>query len=258
MLDYRRLLLVLCLVLCVLPMAHAATLKNPPGSFLMQPVSDVNGLIDQMQQNPKVAARFAKHFGMSSAELITYFRQNLRVSTLPATGRHTEYFVDKNGRVISHVKQIKSGTLVLVSSDGTPVMDLKCGNPLTKKLPKAVAKAKPRIETKVAQATQELTPPVVESKPELQPQPAPAPPSLLPPAPVIQPDVVTQVLAARPQEVTFSPNIGRAAALLLPLLGAAAIASNNHSTPAAVPEPSSLVVLLTGMAGFAASRRWRR
>jgi hypothetical protein len=247
---YGSLLMALCLLLCALPFAHAA--KNPvPGAYFTRPVSGVNDLCKLMQEDPKVAARFTKHFGMSTGDLCAYFKDNLSLAKLQQAGRYTEYFIDVHGRMLSHIKYVNTGIPVLVTADGTPVIDMRCGNPMMKRLPKPIAKAKPKIEVKVAQQQQE-TPPVVAPVPipvVTPPPPAPAP------APV---EPVTQVLGQAPQEISFAPAaIASGVAALIPLLGAGAV--SGHSTPpTAVPEPSSMLVLLSGITGLAAARRWRR
>ena len=237
------LLLAMCLLLCALPFAHAA--KSPaPGAYFTRPVSGVNDLCKLMQEDPKVAARFSKHFGMSTGDLCVYFKENLSLAKLPKNGRHTEYFIDVHGRMVSHIKYLNAGLPVLVTASGTPVIDMRCGNPMMKRLPKPVAKAAPKIEVKVAQQTQELLPVVV-------PEPIP----IVTPPPPVEP--VTQVLAQAPQEFSFAPAaIASGVAALLPLLGGGAV--SGHNTPTPVPEPSSMLVLLSGITGLAAARRWRR
>lgn len=247
----RRLMPALCLLLCVLPTAHAAAYKMPPGSYLTRPVSSVEDLCSLIRTDPKVAIRFTRHYRMTTSELVTYFKENTKFATLPITGRHIEYFIDVHGRMASHIKLVNGGVPVLVTLDDTPIMDLRCGNPMSKNLPKPMAKAKPTI--KVAPAQQETPqPPAVV---------APPPPPVVaqvPPAPTVQPEPVTQVLAQKPQEITFSPaNIGKGVIALLPLLGAGAVKGHDHA-PTPVPEPSSMVVLLSGASGLLVFRRRSR
>lgn len=244
--THCRLLLAVCMILCLfalLPAVQAAE-RVPPGSYLESHVNSIDELCAQIQENPTVAARFAKHFGIPADEVVAYLKDYARMKPLTTTARYTEYFIDVRGRMVSHTKLLPAGTPVVVMADGTPIMDMKCGNPMYKRLPKQIAKAKPVI-TQVAQAIQETPPPVFPSIV------APTPP---PPAPV---EPVTQVLGAAPQEIRFSPAIGAGVLALLPLLGAGGVNGSSNVTPP-VPEPASALVLLTGTIGLVTVIRRRR
>lgn len=242
---YRRgLALILCLMFCCISAAHAAKVYMPPGSFFTKPVKDVNDICQLISQDQKVAARFSQHYGMSASELASYFRDNTKVTTLTKPTKFTEYFVSKyKGRIMSRVKQLAKGSRILVAFDGTPLVDLKCGNPFTKALPKPVAK-------------------VESSAIALEPE-APAPPAPVevqqvaeaiaePPPPI--PEPVSEVLALPPQEISFIPVLGRAA-LLIPLLGFGALGGSKQAP--VVPEPSSLITLIVG-GGSIVLARYRR
>ncbi len=235
----------LCLLLCAVVFAQAANTRPAPGSYFSKPVSNVDELCRHIQQDPKVGDRFTKHFGMSVSALCTYFKENLKLSTLPKSGRYTEYFVDVHGRMVSHVKYVNRGVPVLVAQDGTPIIDMRCGNPMTKRLPKPIAKAQPKIVVKVEPQIQETPKPVLE--PVVTP----------PPPPPVQVEPVTQVLAQSPQEISFSPItvVGAGVLALLPLVGGGAVTGENNVP--AVPEPSGMVVLLSGISGLAVIRRRR-
>lgn len=245
---YGSLTMVLCLLLCATAFAYAA--RPAPGSYFTKAVSNVDDVCRLIKQDPKVAARFTKHFGMSTDEVCAYFRDNLRLTKLPKGARYMEYFIDVRGRMVSHFKYVEAGVPVLATELGIPVLDMRCGNPMTKQLPKPIAKAVPKVIVKVAPQVQETPPP---------PPPAPVAPEPVvtpPPAPV-ETEPVTQVLAQGPQEFTFSPvTVGAGVLALLPLLGGGAVTGENQVTP--VPEPSSMVVLLSGITGLAVCRRRRR
>ena len=234
--SLRTLALVLCLSLCCIAGANAARLHTPPGAFLTKPVSDINGLCQLIQEDKVVAARLSKHFGMTASQFVTYLRQNARVSVLTGARRYPEYFISTSGRVQTHVKYLTKGARLIVAFDGAPIMDLRCGNPMTKKLPKPVAKVMPSIVEQV------LAPPPVEQVAAIIEETPPLPP-------VEQP--VSQVLAIAPQEISFMPVVEKLG-LLLPLVGLAALGGEKEQT--VVPEPSSLMVLLMGGASIVGRR----
>ncbi len=246
--NSRRLLLIACMVVCMfalLPTVQAAQ-GVPPGSYLEAPVNTIEELCTQIQENPIVAARFSKHFGIPASEVVSYLTDYGRMKHLTVAARYTEYYVDVRGRMVSHVKFLPVGTPVVVMSDGTPVMDMRCGNPMYKSLPRPVAKAKP-VVTQVAQSVQETPPP-----PPVVPPIVEAPPP--PPAPV---EPVTQVLGAAPQEISFSPAaMGAGVLALLPLLGAGAVTGSGNIN--VVPEPSGMIALLTGAVALVGMIRRRR
>jgi hypothetical protein len=226
----RVLALLLCLLFCCISAAQAAKLRTPPGSFFTKPVTDVNDICQLISQDQKVAARFSTHYGMSASELVSYLRANTKVTALTKTTRYNEYFVSKyNGRILSRVKRLTKGARILVALDGTPLMDLRCGNPFGKTLPKPV--------TKVESETITLAP-------ETPPPPAPEP--------------VSQVLSLPPQQVSFIPMLQKAA-LLIPLLGIGTLGGSKEAPPV-VPEPSSLITMIVGGGSIVLSRyrRMRR
>ena len=236
--SLRTSALVLCLSLCCIAGANAARLRTPPGAFLTKPVSDINGLCQLIQQDKVVAARFSKHFGITASQFVSYLRQNAKVSVLTGARRYPEYFISNSGRVQPHTKYLTKGARLIVAFDGAPIMDLRCGNPMTKKLPKPVAKVLPSVVEQV------LAPPPVEQLVAVVEE-TPAPP------PVLE-EPVSQVLALAPQEISFMPVVEKLG-LLLPLLGVGALRGQDEEKPP-VPEPSSLMVLLMGGASIVGRR----
>ena len=239
MMSTRTLALILCLLLSCVVVADAAKLRTPPGSFLTKPVSDINGLCQLIQQDKVTAARLTKHFGMSTGQLVSYLRENAKISVLTGARRYPEYFVSTSGRVQVHTKYLTKGARLIVAFDGAPIMDLRCGNPMTKKLPKPVAKVIPSI---VEQVLPPPPPPVEEVAAVVEETPPP---------PIVE-EPVSQVLALAPQEISFMPVVEKLG-LLLPLVGVGALQGSNEENPP-VPEPSSWILLLMGTAGIAGRR----
>ncbi len=231
---YRRAIIAVLAIMCIsiLPSAaHAAKQRVPPGSYLEDPVSNISELCTQIQNNPKVSARFAKHFGLSSQQITAYLNENVKMIRLSKAGRYTEYFIDVRGRMASHVKLVPAGTPVLVLADGTPIMDMRCGNPMFKSLPKPIVKAQPVVKTKVAQVVEETPPPPVVV----------VPPVLVQSSPPLAP--MEKVLSSPPQEFVFSPVTGLLA--LVPLLGGGAVTGHSPTPHNVIPElPAGILGIL--------------
>jgi len=224
----RFVMLFLCLLLSLAAAAEAAKAKMPPGSFLTKPVGSASELADLIKQDKIAASRYSKHFGMDAPALAQYFRENLRASKLDKPGRYTVYFIAKNGEIVAHKKNLKAGIETFIAWNGQLILEGKCGNPVTKTLPKPPEK--------------------IAVAPLIEPSPSPA---VVEPAPVVAeapvaPEPTVEVLAEQPVEV---PKVKGIQQLLIPgLLAAGAIGfaggSQSESTP--IPEPTGLLVLGTG------------
>ena len=235
----RVLTLLLCLLFCCISGAQAAKVRMPPGSFFTKPVNDVNDVCQLISQDQKVAARFSKHYGMSASELVSYLRANTKVTVLTKPTKYTEYFVSKyNGRILSRVKQLPKGARILVALDDTPLMDLRCGNPFAKTLPKPVTK----VESETITLAPETPPPPAPVEVQEVAQVTPPPPP---------PEPVSEVLSLPPQEISFIPVLGKAA-LLLPLLGIGTLGGSKEAP--VIPEPSSLITMIVGGGSIVLSR----
>lgn len=230
----------MCALLLSLPVASkAAKSKVPPGSFLTRPVSSASELAKLVREDKVTALRYSKHFGMDPAALALYFQDHLSVSTLKSSKRFpTMYFIAENGRIVTRKKTLKAGTKIFVGHDGQPVMDIACGNPFAKSLPK-VAKAVPPVFPK----------PLV-----LPPEPV-VPAVTEPPPPTVESPSVAEVLSEplEPVEVevlaTPALEFPPAAIWLIPsLIGVGALAGGGGNGP--IPEPTSIFVLGTGVVGL--------
>lgn len=250
----RHVLLFYCMLLLGLTVAaESAQPRVPPGSFVTKPVSTPAQLADLVKQDRVAALRYSKHFGMEPAALQEYFRNNLSVSSLDKTRTFTVYYIAQNGRIIPHQKRLKAGTKVFTAFNGQPVLDVTCGNPLTKTLPKVVAQ-KPVVEA---------VKPAPEPVPVVQPT-APEPePVQVAEAPVAPEPVKVEVLAEPPTELpapTAPPiSMVKSTGWLLPgLLGAGAIGALSGGRDEPVPEPTGVLVLTIGGMGLLVSAFKRR
>lgn len=247
MARFSSLIMLICvLAACVLPVQAAST-RVPYGSFLTRPVSSAADFAQLLRQDKVVAQRFADHYGMNNDALADYFEKYGKVVTISKSGSYVEYFIDRYGRVQKHHKLLRPGTKILAVK-GTPVLDLRCGNPMNKALPKIVEKVDPIVQEEIQ-----------------APAPAPAPEVLQEPTPAPQP--VVQVLAEKPLEyptpvaVTSAPRASELVWLLpggLVGLGTLSGGSDNPGPPP-IPETSALL-LGVGGTGFVLTfyRRLRR
>lgn len=257
-------LLILCTLEVLAMPADAATSRMPYGSYLTRPVNDAHDFARLLRQDRVVAQRFADHFGMSNDAIADYIEEHGRVRTLSQAGSYVEFFIDKRGKAHRHFKRLRPKHRVLFVN-GTPVLDLECGNPMTKSLP-----AIPR-----PQVTQAPPPVVRQPRPVAPPppppveQPAPpAPPEVeiteQPPAPIAPPTPEVEVLPGPQVEYPApaeAPPPSRRPNFLLPILiGAGIVALDDDGNPPPEPPPppppgpvipeASTMVLGLGGAGF--------
>jgi hypothetical protein len=240
-------------LLLSLPAAVGAARASVPfGSFLTKPVSSVNELAALTRKDRVLASRFSRHFGMQGSAIADYFEKNLTISALPRSGRYTVYYVTPSGRIVVHRKYLKAGTKVFVAFNGQPILDVKCGNPMSKYLPKPIAQAKPPV--KVAEAPE----PVPVTTALVQP------PEVKPAEPVAPEPVKMEVLAEPPAELPpVAPVATKGASWLIPgLLGVGAVGaiSGGGGGEEVIPEPTGFFALSMGMLSLLAyaSRRSRQ
>lgn len=234
--------------------------KAPPGSFLKYRASTVGQLVDQIKSDPDVGARFAKHFGKPASELSSYFIGSLKRITLTKPIRVTSWYISKDGRIHSKSKLLPKGTSVFATADGRPVLAWSCGNPLRTDLPVAKRAVLPQVaqlpvQTKVLPNPGEIitttaltTPPgfIAETLPALAAvEPIAA-------APVLGAAIAPAVAAMPPLAIgAASGGIGSLGAIG-GLLGGIALGfsggGGGSDPPVVIPEPTSMIALLTGLA----------
>ncbi|MCL5103478.1 MAG: PEP-CTERM sorting domain-containing protein [Armatimonadetes bacterium] len=222
--------------------------RTGPGSFVPRKADSIQALVDQLKANKVVASRYARHFSTTPEALSQYFLNNLKLVRLEKPQKVTTYFVSKGGRILSRTCMLPKGTRVFATSDGRAILEWRCGNPLTHKLPsgaplKLTEKKIP--EVKVAPFEQEigvlpavLTPGVMAMA---------APPVTM--TPIIEP--MLETTAAPP--VAFPPILTALAPLLL---GAVSVQHSQPTPP--VPEPSALLSLGMGLSSALILYRTKR
>ncbi|BDI28900.1 hypothetical protein CCAX7_009510 [Capsulimonas corticalis] len=120
--------------------AHAARVSHsvPPASFINYHVDTVQQLSQQVELDPAVRARLARHFHMTGPQLVSYINHHLKLKRLSAAKKYRVYCVDRNGREFFIMTRLPAGTPVFVSkSTGQPILKLACGNPMVSVLPHA-------------------------------------------------------------------------------------------------------------------------
>ena len=226
---YPRILLYVCMILLCATAANAARAKMPPGSFITKPVQGVEGLCSNIEGDPMVASRFSSHYKMSAASLTRYLRENTRVSTLEKSGTYLVYYIDTAGQISRHYKRLKAGTPVLVGPYGRPLIELECGNPMGKTLPKPIEPGEPVVPRALEQPR-----PIAATAPTAEVPESPpvqAPPELEP---------VVEVLPTAPLELVQK--------IIPGILALGAVGALSGSSSSVVPEPAGLITL--GMGGF--------
>lgn len=232
--------MLLCIMALCCPVISQAAVP-PPGSFLTKSVSNPEELAKLIESDKRVGERYSRHFGMSVKELAEYARKNLKVSQLKTSGKFTAYYISSGNRILVHTKSFKAGRKVFVTPDGKPVIDVVCGNPLVRSLPKIVVK----VETKKEEI---VPPPVVE-----QPRIVAEIPTTVPEAP---PPPEVEVLNMPPTE--FSSAASLLSKAVLPGLLAVGVSTVFGHEPPPVPEPAGLIVLGSSLTILTVGIRIRR
>lgn len=219
--------LIIGLIVFILAAGVCGAARMPYGAFLTQPVSSVSQLTTVIETDSVVSSRYTSHFGMSQAALVEYFKTNVEMKSLEKDTTFTVYFI-ANGKVTAHKKTLKAGSMIFVTTTGVPVMDVECGNPLTRSLPKILA---------------EKPAPIVAVEPYMAEVPA------VEPAAAVEP-VEMAVLSEPPLEffALVPPMMSSASAtnwLVPAILGVGTIGNRQP-----VPEPGSLMALGIGATGI--------
>jgi hypothetical protein len=234
--------------------ATAATKRQPTGrdAFLRYRVQTVEELVAQIQADPVVRARLAKHFHVGQAELVAYLRDNLVVQTVPESGYYTVYGVtEKTGRIYPTRQYFRKNQKVFALRDGSPLLKWECGNPIATRLPKVAPPPPPPLQP--APPPSAMGPGPVEEAPAAEamettlPGPEVTPVTSLPPSPV------EERVAAAPRERTnvLPILVGSGAALLLTV-------NEDHGCQPVVPEPATIALIAFGLLVLALIVWWQR
>jgi hypothetical protein len=221
--------------------AALAQSNLPRNSYLEKRVNSTSELIEHLRNNPVVMDRYRRHFAMTSDEVVDYL-SSLRVSSLPKDGVFTVYGVPhSSGDFHAHLRTLKRGEPVFVEADGTPVLQLVCGNPLILGPKKPVTPNPVVATTGPVEGSKEV---VVDSPPAPTTNPG------TPEAPPVGERITPVYPPSRPSS---SP-----VAALLGLAGAIGFFPHGHKPPPEVPEPVTMLVMVGGMAAMAARRRSKK
>lgn len=175
-------MLLFLLASSILP-TWAATMWMPHCSYLPRSVSDAHDFAQLLRENRAVAQRFADHYGMNNDAIADYIEQNGKVVTISKPTGFVEYYIDKSGATHKHQKTLHAGDKILTVR-GTPVLDMMCGNPMSRILPPVPTPSKPIPAGTFPPPPTETTTPSVEitEKPLTPPLP---PAAVMPPPPPV-------------------------------------------------------------------------
>jgi hypothetical protein len=274
-LAYRVVLITLLIVLFVCSSAYltaAPTQSAGRGSFLSYRANSVSALVAELSSHSAIANRYSRHFGTTPEAVRSYFKDNLRLVTLSKPLKTTIYFVGKDGRIIAGKRLLPAGSRIFATKSGVPVLEWRCGNPLTKRLPQpstpkpTLNNQQPKVTVPKTDSSASTFIPVVPAEPTVQVASAnpieigqipPPTSSIILPMESAQTSVVTgidpiietavaPVSAVPPAILTNAKNGLWALPALLGGVGVFANREHHNPPPPPVPEPASVAVFLTG------------
>ncbi len=248
-----RFSLIVLALLIVAVAAHSAPArtKASASAFLDYRADSVGQLVNDLKANPKVADRLAKHFGMSRDIMITYFSENLVLTTVQTPRKMTTWYVSKSGRVYSKERLLSKGARVFSTRDGDMVLDWRCGNPLTRVLPAQMESKVPVTKVTPAEPAVKVAPAPPEELIVIPPPVSAVPPLVFTP---VADAAVTSAIQIAPAAPSFlSPGLIAA----VPALFGAVHVNKTKPSPPVVPEPTSLAALAMGVSGLAFGYRNR-
>lgn len=257
---WRRLTVCVLTIFLVGTGSLLAAQKTAPGSFLRYRAGSAAELAQQVRTDKNVAAKYSAHYGMGGEQLAKYFETQLRLTTLKKARTMDVYFYTSSGKVVKKRRLFPAGTMVFVNKSGQPILDWRCGNPFSVKLPVAeeVKSSRDIVQAPVTPepVTQVLGAPPVPILPAVTGATVITEPVVaVVPTPVIE---AAPLVAAAP--VAALPTASNPIRWLIPIMGLAAARATTDSAPP-VPEPGTFVSMaaMTGMCGTAfLARRSRK
>jgi hypothetical protein len=222
--------------------ASASFAQMPPNAFITRHVSSTNALVRHVQENPVVMDRYCRHFQMNPQE-VTNMLRGLHVETLSEDGTYEVFNVPGTGELRSKRMVRKKGERVFADANGTPVIRMNCGNPLTR-MDEADSKNPSLAVSRPIDITSIEVPKGSALISNV---------SLMQPAAPVAPEVTFETPTVETNTKTSggAPFVG----IGLGLLPAVFVGLNTGSNP--VPEPSTIAALGIGCALLFASARRR-
>jgi hypothetical protein len=229
--------------------------RTGPDAFLQFQIDSTNELVAVLKSDPVLRRRYARHFGVSEAEIVDFIKRSLIPYRLPQSRAVTVYGVTRSGRIYGVRTRLNKGTQVWATRSGVPILKWLCANPMTKTLPGTRLARAPRVARRKRPAGGGK----VASLPLAY---KPASPSVeefvaAPPAVALSPDVAAGLgggggAALLPVAAATAPAIGAPVGVSVPasggggigalpfaLLPLALLGSGGSSSPAAAPPGSA-------------------
>lgn len=247
-------------LLSVLSISALAQQSRPDlNAFLNKKVTSVKGLVTQARTDREVMDRYMRHYAMSKEEVLAYL-STLHAARLQEAQVFQVYSVPEEGFVKVHAEKLNKGTLVFADMTGTPVLIMKCGNPLNRgpKNPEILNEVESNTVPEEEEALKEILnedDSTLEAGEPLLVAMEPATPEV-----VVLPAVETTTGGESPIPILPAVAAGGFNGLPLLLLGGLGIIrfDDGGGGPAPVPEPSTVVALALGATAIAARKRRRR
>lgn len=137
------------ITVAILCSAATASGKPGPGAFLKYRVDSVGGLVDQIAKEPRVAKLYVEHFHTSAEAFRDYVQKNVELITLKKPVVATVYFTAKGGGIGRDTRVLPAGTRVFATKKGDLLLEWRCGNPLSARLPAVMTSKAVESHTKV-------------------------------------------------------------------------------------------------------------
>lgn len=126
----------------ILLLLSCRSLAMPYGSYLVRPTNTRQGVVRQYRTEPKVRSAYDQVLESASEVLRSLRQKRLTKSHVMLV------FYNHNGELGYHVRKVRRGSKVWVSPDGTPILMVRCGNPIrTRPVPFGSRYEEPEVPT---------------------------------------------------------------------------------------------------------------